>query len=69
MTFSLDASKHSDLARWLATHDKSCPHADPTKQGCSGGRLTYAFTPTTLGTVTKVQCVYGAETDLTDYDW
>ena len=37
--------------------------------GCTGGNLTYSFTPTSLGTVVKVkEALTGEELDLTDYD-
>ncbi len=36
--------------------------------GCSGGRYTYMFTPTSLGMVVKVKDnLKGIELDLTDY--
>lgn len=53
---------------WLAEHDKTCPFADPSKQGAIGGRLTYEFTPTALGLVTKVKCACKEEVDLTKYE-
>lgn len=36
--------------------------------GAIGGRLTYTFSPTGLGVITKVICGCGEECDLTDYD-
>lgn len=36
--------------------------------GAIGGAYTWEFTPTGLGTVTKVRCSCGEELDLTDYD-
>ena len=38
-------------------------------QGAIGGRLTFFFTPTSLGTIIKVKCGCGEEIDLTDYSW
>lgn len=67
MTFSLDASLHSDLTKWLNVHDLTCRYAG--KEGAIGGKLTFCFTPMSLGTVIKVSCACGAEHDLTDYDW
>lgn len=69
MDFSLDDTQRLALIVWLTEHDKACRFADPAKQGASGGRLTYSFTPTSLGTVTKVGCACGGECDLTDYSW
>ena len=69
MTFSLDDSKRSPLAKWLKEHDETCRYAALMKQGAIGGRLTYSFTPTHLGVIVKVQCSCGEECDVTDYDW
>lgn len=54
--------------KWIAEHDKTCKFADPAKCGASGGRLTYSFTPTSLGLIQKVRCACEAEVDLTDYE-
>ena len=56
---------------WLAEHDKTCRMAGNRNTGAIGGRLTYSFTPTSLGTVTKVTCACGkGEIDLSHYeDW
>lgn len=38
--------------------------------GAIGGGLTYTFTPTGLGIITKAVCACGANVDLTDFeDW
>lgn len=67
-TFTLDASDMRRLNEWLAEHDKTCVFADRFKQGAAGGRLTYEFTPMSLGLVTKVLCACGDACDLTDWD-
>ena len=36
--------------------------------GAIGGRLTYSFTPTSLGCIVKVKCACGSEIDLTEYE-
>jgi hypothetical protein len=66
--FRLDTEELKKLAAWREEHDKTCKYAHPSKQGAIGGRLTYCFTPTSLGSVTKVKCACGEEVDLTDYD-
>lgn len=49
---------------WCEEHDKkhSGGHA------AIGGRYTFSFTPTTLGTVAKVTCACGENIDLTNYE-
>lgn len=51
---------------WIAEHDKKHIGAKPT---AIGGRYTYSFTPTTLGTAIKVKCSCGDSIDPTVYDW
>ncbi len=36
--------------------------------GCIGGRITFEFTPTGLGTCLKIKCLCGEEIDLTESD-
>ena len=67
MNFSVSKEDEIKLKRWLDRHDKKCPIATPEKCGTIGERLTYSFTPTSLGTVTKVSCGCKEEIDLTDY--
>jgi len=64
--FSLDATQKEKLAVWIKEHDKTCPYA--VKQGAIGGRLTWTFTPTSLGLVSRVKCACKEEVDLSDYD-
>jgi len=64
-----DVMKYSD---WLVEHNKKCVyHDDGTKPynpvGAIGGRITYSFTQTSLGVITKVICACGEEIDLADY--
>lgn len=54
------------LAEWTNTHEASCPMQ---YTGAIGGKYTYSFTPTSLGTVHKVACACGASHDATRYDW
>lgn len=67
--FELDAKDCAKLDAFLKAHDKKCPFANPHRQGAIGGRLTYSFTPTSLGVVAKVQCACGqGDIDLSDYE-
>ena len=63
-TFTLDALQNETIQNWMRDHD--CPI---TNVGAIGGRFTFSFTPTSIGTVEKVQCACGEEIDVTDYNW
>jgi hypothetical protein len=72
--FGLDEQQQQKFAEWNRNHKKECKffqNEDGIEQcGAIGGRLTYSFTPTGLGVITKIQCACGAEIDLTDVeDW
>ena len=68
-SFHLDAAQLDLLDTWIAHHDKTCIYADRRKQGAVGGRLTYEFTPTSLGVIAQVKCACGKHVDVTDYEW
>lgn len=60
--FSLDAEEQRKADAFIAETQKQ-------NTGCSGGQYTYSFTPTTLGTITKItDNVSGRVHDLTDYN-
>ena len=70
--FALESAQVSKLSDWLIEHDKSCKFYDDgttpvSPTGAIGGRLTYEFTPTSLGTVSVVKCACGESINLTDY--
>lgn len=70
--FHLDDAELEALSKWIAEHNKVCPFYDDgttisSKSGAIGGRLTYAFTPTSIGLVSKIECACGGKTDVTDY--
>ncbi len=68
--FSLTEKENEDLQKWLKKHDKKCRFANPMMQGAIGGKLTYMFTPTSLGVITKVRCSCGNEKCISDFtDW
>jgi len=63
MRFSLDKFESEKLKEWFKTKDLSA------YSGAIGGRFTYSFTPTSLGTIVKVKDGLDDTTiDLTDYE-
>jgi hypothetical protein len=76
--FGLDAKQAEKLRAWSAEQDKKVvekqkgtdvEHEGEAYYGCSGGALTYMFTPTSLGLVTEVKNNLTDETiNLTDFD-
>lgn len=67
--FVFNKEQQVKFHEWDEAHKKRCVNGDPMNQGAIGGRLTFSFTPTSLGEIQKVRCVCGEEIDLTDYDW
>lgn len=68
MEFKLFEEEERTYREWKSKHDKMCPLADVDNQGAIGGRLTFSFTPTSLGVIYKVKCACGKEKDITSYD-
>jgi hypothetical protein len=70
--FRIPENALPDFDVWRADHEPECTlPVDPLGDkyaGAIGGRWTYSFTPTGLGTVIKIRCGCGAECDLTNYD-
>lgn len=63
-TFSFDEEQSKKVNVWVNEHRGVCP----APLGSIGGRITYSFTPTSLGTVERVTCACGAELDVTEYE-
>jgi len=63
MTFTLSEKEKTKLNEWIDNHD--CVQV-PT--GAIGGKRTYCFTPTNIGTAIVIKCVCGKEIDLTTYE-
>ncbi len=61
--FDLTPKQLKKIDEWA--YDHHCPIA---YEGAIGGKITYQFTPTSLGMVEKVICSCGKECDVTDYD-
>ena len=76
--FAIDEKQAEKLRAWSAEQDKKVvekqkgtelEHEGIPYYGCSGGALTYMFTPTTLGLAIEVKNNITNETiNLTDYD-
>lgn len=63
LRFGLDTKQSSKVLEFM-----SLQSGDKAYEGSIGGRFTYSFTPTSLGTVTKVRDnISGEELDVTDY--
>ena len=68
MEFKLNEKDSEKIKTWFEEH--SCEFSrQGAYLGAIGGRITYLFTPTSLGTVVKVRCACGEEIDITEYDW
>ena len=64
--FKMSRGDSARVSKWNTDHKKDCPYVK--KPTAIGGRLTYSFTPTGLGTITVVKCACGEKLDLTDSD-
>jgi hydrogenase maturation factor len=66
--FPITEQQQQKINEWQKEHDIKTHHLDtPEKrmraEGVSGGRLTYVFLPTSIGTFGTVKCSCGAEFD------
>lgn len=64
--FPISEEEQKSIREWMDKHDEEVHHArtlgDKLKLGgCCGGRYTYKFTPTSIGTIGAVKCSCGAE--------
>lgn len=58
-----------EFNKWNKEHREVCPLLQPgVDKPAIGGRLTFGFTPTGIGTAITVKCMCGAEKNLTDYE-
>ncbi len=64
MIFTIDGIELAKLKQWLDKRPKKKAYT-----GAIGGRYSYSFFPTGVGTIIKVKDgVTGDEIDVTDYD-
>ena len=64
--FPISEEEQKSIREWMDKHDEEVHRArtldDKLKlAGCCGGRYTYEFTPTSIGTIGTVKCGCGAE--------
>lgn len=64
--FPISEEEQKSIREWMNKHDEKVHHArtlgDKLKLGgCCGGRYTYEFTPTSIGTIGTVKCSCGAK--------
>lgn len=62
-----DTENNKKYEEWRKIH--KCQFINPNSVCAIGGRLTFSFTPTSLGCISKVKCVCGEEIDTTNYSW
>lgn len=71
--FPISEAEEAAIEKWKEDHDRdvhglATPDLRCKAGGCSGGRYTYKFVPTSLGTIGKVICSCGAEFQFQDLD-
>ena len=71
--FGITEAEHDAINAWMTEHDRTVHHADTIEKrirlgGVSGGRFTYTFVPTGLGTVGEVRCSCGKKFCFRDLD-
>lgn len=59
-SFTITEAEQKAIDEWRHTHEQY-NHGGSGTDGAIGGRYTYHFTPTSIGTVGKIQCSCGVE--------
>jgi len=65
--FDLTENQTNIFNEWNEKHKAVCKYSNGSA-GAIGGRLTFHFTPTSLGVCVSVGCVCGEKIDLTECD-
>ncbi len=65
MKFNTTKEEDEAADDWMIAHRIKCRMKDT---GAIGGRFTFCFTPTGLGTIFVVRCVCGKEKNVTDFN-
>lgn len=71
-SFSLTPEQVEKYLAWNEAHKTECKYFNKAEgrytTGSIGGRVSFEFSSTGLGTVTRAKCACGKEIDLTDYE-
>jgi hypothetical protein len=66
-TFTITDREQLKIKVLLAHHNTTCPYGDPKKKtGAIGGRFSYVFTPTSIGTMAYIECACGEKLEFQD---
>lgn len=63
--FQVSQEEAAKAERWLSRHRCTVRTETPP---AAGGRVSYEFTPTGIGTVIVVRCACGKSKNVTDYE-
>lgn len=65
-TFEINGEEWRTFEAWKKEHNKTCELARPNAQGAIGGRFSFMFTGSSIGTFVKALCACGEEHLLTN---
>jgi hypothetical protein len=68
MKFEILGEELRSFQQWNNDHKKVCTLLNGDTQPAIGGRLTFSFTPTGLGSAVSVKCACGEMHNCTNYD-
>ena len=68
MNFRLDHIEVAKINKWTIEHKCNISSSSGEKYGAIGDRMTYCFTPTSLGIIKVVKCACGESLNLTEYE-
>ena len=71
--FPISEEEQDRIEEWMNKHDKEVHNAHTLNEklrldGCCGGRYSYHFVPTSIGTIGTVKCSCGAEFTFQDME-
>lgn len=72
MSFELSEDQNNKASEWIKTHvDPNGKICNDKYHGAIGGCFTFSFTPTSIGTIIRIECAScKGKIDLSDYeDW